>query len=265
MNESLKNRIEKLQQKQVEITTIDREREEAREKFREKVFMEKMSFEKRMRAEKDEFEHSLSFLESDRVKLSNEIDCLGKDTISVKLGDLIKELSLLEGIDTSEIYTNVKTKPISFLNKHSENISESISMICSDYNTDWMLLLTGKPTLCESLSFAYVIKLNSSLNDIQADGKTLLEHCIVDVEYDMVSEKYYIVLNIKKDIDNLILNIPLKYLARSDTNEWYPADIMIQAVINCVEKSQEKEASKDNVKKRSRKLSDETKKVEVND
>lgn len=250
MDNDLRKRIEELQQKKLEITTIEREKEDARAKFREKVFMEKMNFEKKMRSEKDEFEHSLSFLETDRIKLSKEIDYLGKDIISVKLGDLIKELSLLEGIDTSDIYTNIKAKPISFLKKHNEKIPELINMIYNDYNTDWMVLLTGNPMAHEVLSFTYVIKLNSNLSDIQADGKTLLEHCIVDVEYDMVSEKYYIVLNIKKDIDDLILNIPLKYLARSDTNEWYPNDLMIQAVINCVERN------KEIFKKKSRKLSE---------
>ena len=72
----------------------------------------------------------------------------------------------------------------------------------------------------------------------------------------MVDKNICTSLNIKDNIDDLILRIPLSKLASDSNAGWYPADLMTQAVINCVEKSQEKEASK----KRSRKLSDETNK-----
>ena len=81
----------------------------------------------------------------------------------------------------------------------------------------------------------------------------------------MVDKVNYTNLNIKDNIDDLILHMPLGKLLSDSNQGWYPDDLMKQAVINCVKKSQEKEVSKDDVKKRSRKLSDETKKVEVND
>ena len=56
--------------------------------------------------------------------------------------------------------------------------------------------------------------------------------------------------------DDLIVNIPLSYLTGKDDFSWYPADLITQAVINCVARSKEREASK----KRSRKLSEETSK-----
>ena len=52
----------------------------------------------------------------------------------------------------------------------------------------------------------------------------------------------------------------MSYLVRESESNWYPADLMTQAITNCVEKSQEKDVSKDDVKKRSRKLLDETNK-----
>lgn len=154
---------------------------------------------------------------------------------------------------------------LSLPGNRSEEVSKSLNTMYGNFRFNHGILISGKGTPSGSLLFCYLIHLNSTLSDVQADGKTLLEHCAVDVEHDMVDKNIYTSLNIKDNIDDLILRIPLNKLASDSNAGWYPADLMKQAIINCVEKCQEKEVSKDNVKKRSRKLSDETKKVEVND
>ena len=97
--------------------------------------------------------------------------------------------------------------------------------------------------------FTYLIRLNAKFTDVQSDGKTLLEHCTAKVIYDARAREYRTDLYIDRNINDLILNIPLSYLVRESENNWYPADLMRQAVINCEEKSKEKEATKNRSKK----------------
>lgn len=258
MNDDLRKRIEELQERKAKITAIERKREETRVDFRKKVFNERMAFEKRMSAEKDNYEQSLVLLDTDRTKLFNEVRALGKDIVSIKMGDLIEALAFLKDIDVSNI--NVIVDPIiSFSGNYSmKQASELINTIYYDYITNLVVELTCDCKINSSMMmlFTYLIRLNAKFTDVQSDGKTLLEYCTAKVIYDARAREYRTDLYIDRNINDLILNIPLSYLVRESENNWYPADLMRQAVINCVERSQEKDV----FKKRSRKLSDETSK-----
>lgn len=259
MNDDLRKRIEELQERKAEITSIERKREETRVDFRKKIFNERMAFEKRMSVEKDNYERSLVILDADRTKLFNEVRSLGKDLVSIKMGDLIEELAFLKDIDVSNI--SVVIDPIiSFSGNYSmKQVSELINTIYYDYIINLVVELTGN---CETNSsmmtlFTYLIRLNAKFTDVQSDGRTLLEHCTAKVIYDARAREYRTDLYIDRNINDLILNIPLSYLVRESESNWYPADLMRQAVINCVERNNKEEVSKDISKKRVRTLSEE--------
>ena len=79
------------------------------------------------------------------------------------------------------------------------------------------------------------------LNEIQSDGKTLLEHVSAVAKYNELRGEVCTLLNLNKKIEYLNCNIELDNLIRSDDkdnnfNSWYPADLFTQAVVNCVEK-----------------------------
>lgn len=203
------------------------------------------------------FEEKIKLMSKEATKVYNRIYSLGWAPVSVRLGDLIDELVNLTGIDMSNVMINANViQLLSLPGNRSEEVSKSLNTTYGNFRFNHGILISGKGMSSGSLLFCYLIHLNSMLSDVQADGKTLLEHCTVDVEYDMVDKNICTSLNIKDNIDDLILRIPLSKLASDSNAGWYPADLMIQAIINCVEKSQEKEVSK----KRSRKLSDETSK-----
>ena len=208
------------------------------------------------------FEEKIKLMSKELTKVRNRIYSLEMTPVSVRLGDLIDELANLTDIDASNVMINANAiQLLSLPGNCSEAMSKSLDAMYGNFRFNHGILISGKGTPSGSLLFCYLIHLNSMLSDVQADGKTLLEHCAVDVEHDMVDKNICTSLNIKDNIDDLILRIPLSKLASDSNAGWYPADLMTQAINNCVVKSQEKEVSK----KRSKKLSDETKKVEVND
>ena len=198
---------------------------------------EREAFEAEQAVKENEFNEKIKLMREETVKLHEKVDSLGKIVASVRLGDLVEELANLARINTSEIKVNAYS-----------NIMIDEADSTEKMYKFWDLML-------RSSSFHYEMALGADLNSKQADGKTFLEHCSARPIESRTC------LNVNINSDDLIVNMPLSYLTGKDDFSWYPADLITQAVINCVERSQEKEVSK----KRSRKLSDETKKVEVND
>lgn len=84
--------------------------------------------------------------------------------------------------------------------------------------------------------FTYLMRLNSKFTDMQPDGRTLLEHCKAVYVYDGRGCSSSTNLIVCENIPGLKVVMPLSYLAREDDTEWYPNDLMRQAIINCVEK-----------------------------
>ena len=247
MNDNLMERIEELQKCRERLTNI-----------RADIAKEETDFAEHIKEERRKHEEKIKPMSKEVAKVRNRIYSLGWTPVSVRLGDLIDELVNLTGIDMSNVVIDANViQLLSLLGNCSEEVSKSLNTTYDNFRFNHGILISGKGTSSGSLLFCYLIHLNSMLSDVQADGKTLLEHCAVDVEYDAVDKNIYTNLNIKDNIDDLILRIPLSKLMSDSNAGWYPADLMKQAIINCTEKSQEKDVSKDNVKKRSRKLLDE--------
>ena len=253
----------------------DAERDSFREKtklerkeFEEKIAIERKEFEKKISDDEKKFEKAMHTLRKKLEHLLSEFHLLYNDSVSVRFGDLINELSRLTGIKVSNIEVNTYYNVVfnGGYTRHtinelldSANISIRYGGDESRPNFDVVLKDSTFGSDADRCAFLYFIRSNVKLDEVQADGKMFLEHCTAtkSVDYINFERQEYTTLNVKKNIPDLILKISLKDLVRgSDTKCWYPADIMKQAVINCVARSKEREASK----KRSRKLSDETSK-----
>ena len=286
MEYDLRKKFEELKRLCDEIEEFIDKEDEERDSFREKTKLERKEFEEKIAIERKEFEKKISDDEKEFEKamhtlrkklkcLLSEFHLLYNDSVSVRFGDLINELSRLTGIKVSNIEVNTYYNVVfnggytrHTINELLDSANISIRHGGDESRPNFEVVLKdstfGSDADTDRCAFLYFIRSNVKLDEVQADGKMFLEHCTAtkSVDYINFERQEYTTLNVKKNIPDLILKISLKDLVRgSDTKCWYPADIMKQAVINCVEKSQEKEASK----KRSRKLSDETKKVGVND
>ena len=286
MEYDLRKKFEELKRLCDEIEEFIDKEDEERDSFREKTKLERKEFEEKIAIERKEFEKKISDDEKEFEKamhtlrkklkcLLSEFHLLYNDSVSVRFGDLINELSRLTGIKVSNIEVNTYYNVVfnggytrHTINELLDSANISIRHGGDESRPNFEVVLKdstfGSDADTDRCAFLYFIRSNVKLDEVQADGKMFLEHCTAtkSVDYINFERQEYTTLNVKKNIPDLILKISLKDLVRgSDTKCWYPADIMKQAVINCVEKSQEKEASK----KRSRKLSDETQKVGVND
>ena len=250
MNNDIIQYIEFLQGKKAEIDVIDGKIDEVRTVFEEKVALERKKL-----------EESLNPFKEELAKLSMDFDSVGQNVALITLGDLVKELATLSGIDVSNVGIEIKSN-VEFWGKHSLNeILELFSY--KNMQGRWEVLLTDKSTSKPSFCYKMTFKLN--LNAMQADGKPFLGHCMNEIRYDSSINKYYTILSVGRNRDDIILNIPLNSLFKKDhkgvyDDKWYPTDLMTQAVINCTERSNNEEVSKDTSKKRSRKPSDDVKK-----
>ena len=97
MSNNLKERLEELQHRKDEKKIVDSRISDERTFFEEEVFLER----KRL-------EEKLSPLKISSQKLGEEVDRLGKDTVAVRLGDLVSELINLAGINVSDMVVKVK-------------------------------------------------------------------------------------------------------------------------------------------------------------
>lgn len=266
MENDLRERIEEIQKIKAKDADICAKIKEEGSSYRKSYFDERQEFEqyatkerrnleRRLAGEKEvfearqvvkgnEFNNKIKLMRDETVKLREKVDSLGKIVASVRLGDLIEELANLAGISTSEImaetYSSIIVGEVHTTEEMYEKIKQRGTKGINDF---WHL------TLCSS-SFRYEMWLGADLDSMQADDKTFLEHCTVKLVGSMPR------LDASINRTDLIANIPLSYLTGDPDFSWYPADLMTQAVINCVERSKEREVSK----KRSRKLSDETNK-----
>ena len=296
MDNDLRKRIEELQKRKKKMESIQLKEVKEKDNFRKYIAKERANFNSRVEQEKRdlekrhadekraleakienerrEAEERIKLLSEKETEARDKFNSLGQSVVSVRLGELVEELANLSGINHSDIlvnmhcgimfnkeytivemYEKIKHMYCSIVFNKEYTIAEMYEMIkqmaTKETNDFWSLSLS-------STMFHYVIGMVLSAADLdgmQIDGITFLEHCRVKVLGSMIY------LDINEKFDDLIVNIPLSDLICMPDVLWHPKDLMKQAIINCVERSQEKDVSK----KRSRKLSDETKKVEVND
>lgn len=257
MDYDLEKRIEELRQKKEGIVAINSKEVEDRTIFEEEMIIKDKKYREEMGAEMDALERLISTLKLERERLSKEFNTLCGETVPVRLGDLIEELARLRCID--DTYIRVNIKPItSFDGLHYiDEITKLINTVYYDFTATLEITLacswcTKDCAGITSISriFSYLIRTNSKFTDVQADGKTLLEHCDANVIYNTRTGKHSTDLVVSENIKDLVVNISLGHMIRESDAEWYPIDLIKQALINCEEKSKEKEATK----KRSKKL-----------
>lgn len=242
--ENIKENIKRLQTKKEELECIKKEIDEKR-----------TDFEKNIEDKRKKFEQSLEPLKESLTKASDEFNLLAGNKVSVSLEDLVKELSSLTGISILnmgiKIETNVgywginnKRRILELMNSSDQHLN------CTEnYNKNnfWEIALFAdkNKNLRENTQvFCYCMGFKLNLEELQSDGKTLLEHCSAEVCYDDMQGSHYTNLVINKNIGSLNCNFSLYDLVKDEitkgySSRWYPSDLLMQAVINCVERQKD--------------------------
>lgn len=245
METNVRKEIELFQSKQNELASI-----------KNQLNKKRTDFEKKIEDERKHFEKSLDPMKENLNKISEEYNLMLENKISVKLEDLIKELSSLSGLDTEiKIDTNVGywgkrsiKEIIQLMNESDQHLS-----CTGNYNNKNKYIITlfsGKklPHYDYRQEFCYKLHFKLDLEELQADGKSLLEHCIAMVRYDDLQGLHYTNLVIAKNIYSLICHLSLNslssYISLDNLSINQNNDLLIQALINCDEKQNYNERQK---------------------
>ena len=208
--------------------------------------------------EKRIFKERLNSLETDLSQKRNKLDELKNTTIQVKLIDLITELSHLTGVDIKDMSINIECDFIRW--GKNRNIKEFLKFIEAKkhegtyINLNLKILIVGSkkyPTYKNHPHpFYYFFETPFNMNEIQLDGKTLLDHCSVKKLYDDMQGEYYTKIVVDKKGDKIILNIKLGDIFRKEDylcytpvfdTCFYPCNIFNEAIRNCIERNYQPE------------------------
>lgn len=185
-----------------------------------------------------EYEDVFSSLNSELRILKAELKELRENIVSVKLGDLLDELSWLSGTSLDEIRSSIK------FNMNFASVEQFYEMIDNIRenggnhlvkNVRFRLWNELNKQNLTSVSFDYFAFLEFDLGDIQNDGKLLVEHIMCEIE-PYSNGEIFVTFSLDKNINDVICNFNLGNLKSESAASWYPGDLFLQAIVNCSQK-----------------------------
>ena len=247
--ENIKENIKYLQAKKEEL-----------ENLKKKIADKRTDFEKSIEEERKKFEESLEPLKESSNRASEEFNLLASNKVCISLEDLITELSSLTGISILDMGIKIETN-VGYWGKNNirkmlelMNLSDQHLSCTGNYNKNnfWEITLfadKGTHPRKDKQAFCYEMSFKLNLEELQSDGKSLLEHCSTKVGYDDMQGLHYTRLVIDKNIGSLNCNLSLNNIVQDEITEgyfrrWYPTDLLTQAIINCVERQNEQKHQK---------------------
>lgn len=160
-----------------------------------------------------------------------------KTTVDIRFWDLVEELSELTGISPDDMLADVYGLDYGKENDTLEDFarkkpSQYFRAIISNNKDGWYRARMNR----EDGDFYYDIVFYSSLNEIQADGRRLIEHCYIEKfqEYGRSHEPMSTALFTNpKDTKDIICHFKLRDIAQThEYDGYYPVDLITQAIIN---------------------------------
>lgn len=157
------------------------------------------------------------------------------NSIPVKFKSLVNELAKLCDLDyKNDVIGFYVTTSVNYYGKY--NLEEIINLMNDKdfnfrYGHDYLhLLLYGKKS--NKLKFFYNIKFKLDFNELQDDGKSLLDYLKVVNGNTYLKKLNYSKIDID-DIDNLVLYFDDSILSKKESKDFYPVDLLNKAVCNC--------------------------------
>ncbi len=238
--ESIRESIKTLQSKKQELESIKKQ-----------IADKRTDFDKNIEEARNKFEESLEPLKESADRMSDEFNLLANNKVCVSLADLTAELSNLTGINVFKMGIKIATN-VSYWGKHNKKEiyelinSTSQRLRCGYCNKDdyWTLKLYADKDLKANdkrQAFCYEMKFLLDLLEVQSDGKTLLDHCSEEINYDDMQGMHYTALVIDKNIESLNCDLSLNNLVQDEEtrdgfDRWYPSDLLAKAFLNCAER-----------------------------
>lgn len=186
----------------------------------------------------------LEFAIEDKRK---QLNTIGEDTIiDIRFGDLVEEISELTGVSINDMVADINFYGTSdcwtLANWDKEDFVRANPI------QQFTVILSSETDRnnCQGMDFNYHLNFLSDLNELQADGRKLIEYCYVRRFYDdLRCRKINDLCTNPKDIMNIVCHLKLRDLARSyEWNDYYPKDLLGQAIVNHQNKQNKKSLEK---------------------
>lgn len=189
-------------------------------------------------------------LKREQEVCKKELQEIGKSSIfSISIQDLVRELSDLTGIPEEEIYVEVDYfeictaedyKKEDFLKQENKPLVKLIICSRNAYN-----MSNNNP---QPGDFYYHLTFISDFNELQADGKSLMDHSYIISDYGSLGSEHIKLTSLyikKEDIMSIICHLNLNNIATShEERYYYPKDLLAQAIENNERRKKEEAMAK---------------------
>lgn len=173
-------------------------------------------------------ENSISTCRNELALKKEELDLLKETKISVRMGDLLEEISILSGISRDDLNVKLETNLLfRGFSKHFDKHSlYNRGILCSIH-------IEGKNLKTRDVvNYITILPIESGL--IQNEDGSLGEHCTLKYEISY-GERYTRVI-FDQNIDDIVFDFSLMHLVAKENLGWYPANLFTKAVVNCDKK-----------------------------
>ena len=199
-----------------------------------------------------EYEKEMKCLSDKIINKRKEVDEIESKIVTIRLGDLIDELSWLSGNDACDIETSIK---FSMDFNSMEDFFEFIDEIqdtgknCLISNVRFEIKCKKKKNNDESISFDYFTFMDFNLGMVQSSGYLLINHGLCSFESYTTTDEITVNFSLEKNRDDILCNFKLGDLNKENNYSWYPADLFIQAIFNINKREYDKNVDKIRSKK----------------
>lgn len=194
----------------------------------------------RYRAAKFEYDNyrakskrKIGALQSEIVSKEYEVNDLGEMDISVRIGDLLDQLSRLSGISREDIVIKLETSVV------MQDFLKTVKMPLNGLDYHKLIITIDGRDSKRDRDFKYMTSIPLDVDLLSKKDGSLGEHCSLryDVEY---GDRYTRVI-LDKDVDDIVLNFNLKQLDVRDSASWYPANLFAGAIICAIREKKDRD------------------------
>lgn len=158
--------------------------------------------------------------------LEKEIETLKSSKVSIRVGDLLDELSRLSGISRDNIMIRLETN--CWVRDFVERIPYTLN------NVDYYRLFVTIEGREKNKKFRYFVHMPLDNNLLYEANGELGKHCFLKYEIEYGDRFTRVVLS--KDVDDIVLDLGLYCLDTEECKGWYPPKLINRAIINVCKK-----------------------------
>ena len=192
--------------------------------------------------------HQIQPIQTDVKEKNKDLRTLGGEIVAdIRFGDLVEELSEITGVLPDDMIADINYDFVFFNGWNRDDFTrkkplQELKIIICKKGDNY-----EKRDNHQGLDFCYILSFIGNLNELQADGRRLVEHSYVKEVYDdfRCSRQLTYLCTVPENVMDIICHFSLTDIASSyETENYYPKDLLAQAIINNQNKKRAKSLEK---------------------